>query len=80
MAQPPVIRVPKTARSSYKPHRLLARNALLASQVKQFKEIEKQLAPADQTGISLESIETEGQAAEYIRRMTKKLHRLPERK
>ena len=73
MAEHPVIRVPKPARSSYQPHRRLATSALLQGQIKQFREIEKDLPPEQQTGISIDSIETEGQAAEYIRRMTEKL-------
>ena len=77
MAEPPVIRVPKPARSSYQPHRLLGKNTLLKNQVKHFHELEKRLPPEQQTGIALESIQTEGHAAEYIRRMTEKLHRPP---
>ena len=77
MAEPPVIRVPKPARSSYQPHRLLGKNKLLQNQVKHFHELEKRLPPEQQTGIALESIQTEGHAAEYIRRMTEKLHRPP---
>jgi len=77
MAQPPVIRVPKPARSSYQPHRPLSKNTLLQSQVKHFHELEKDLPPEHKTGILLDSIQTEGQAAEYIRRMTEKLHRPP---
>jgi hypothetical protein len=74
---PPVIRVPKTARSSYQPHRPLHKNALLQNQVKHFREIEKDLPPEHQSGIPIESIETEGHAAEYIRHITGKLHRPP---
>jgi hypothetical protein len=77
MAEHPVIRVPKPARSSYQPHRPLSKNTLLQNQVKHFRELEKDLLPEDQTGIPLESIETEGHAAEYIRRMTERLLRLP---
>jgi hypothetical protein len=78
MAQgPPVIRVPKPARTSYQPNRLLAKNTLLQNHVKHFRELERQLPPEQQTGIQLDAIETEGQAAEYIRRMTEKLRRPP---
>jgi len=78
MAQrPPVIRVPKAARSSYQPHRPLSKNSLLQNQVKHFHELEKKLAAEHQTGIAAHLIETEGQAADYIRRMTEKLHRPP---
>jgi hypothetical protein len=74
MSQPPVVRVPKPARSSYQPHRLLAKNVLLQSQVKHFREMEKQLPPEHQSGIDSEKIQTEGEAADYIRRVTQKLH------
>jgi hypothetical protein len=47
---------------------------LLQNHVKHFREPEKDLPPDQQTGIPLDSITTEGQAAEYIRRMTMKLH------
>jgi hypothetical protein len=77
MAQPPVIRVPKPARSSYQPHRELKGNALLHHQVLHFVDVEKSLPAEHQTGIPFESIQTEGQAAEYIRRVTEKLHRHP---
>jgi len=75
MPQPPVIRVPKPARSSYQPNRPLSKNSLLQNHVKHFRELEKDLPPDQQTGIPIDSITTEGQAAEYIRRMTMKLHR-----
>jgi hypothetical protein len=76
MAQPPVIRVPKPAHSSYQPHRPLSKNTLILNQVKHFRELEKDLPPKDQSGL-FESLlaegATEGQAAEYIRHVTKKL-------
>jgi len=77
MAQPPVIRVPRPARSSYQPHRPLSKNTLLQNQVKHFRELERRLPPGHQTGLDFDSITTEGQAAEYIRRMTTRLHQPP---
>jgi hypothetical protein len=77
MPQPTVIRVPKPSRSSYQPQRPLSKNSLLQNHVKHFRELEKDLPPDQQTGIPLDSITTEGQAAEYIRRMTVQLHRPP---
>ena len=50
---------------------------LLQSQVKHFHEMEKQLPAEHQTGMPLASIKTEAHAADYIRRMTAKLHRPP---
>jgi hypothetical protein len=69
-----VIRVPKPARSSYNPNRLLAKNTLLLNQVKHFHEIEQKLPRGQQTGVNFDSIKTEGQASEYIRKMTAILH------
>lgn len=77
MEKPPVVRVPKANRSSYQPHRPLHKNVLLQNQVKHFRELEKDLPLEHQTGTPIESIQTEGQAAEYIRHITLKLHRPP---
>ena len=77
MAQHTVIRVPKPARSSYQPHRPLSKNSLLQNQVKHFRELEKALPIEHQTGLKVDSIETEGQAADYIGRMTKRLLQPP---
>jgi hypothetical protein len=74
MASPPnIIRVPKAA-GEYNPNRPLSKNTLLLSQVKHFFQAEQNLAAEDRTGISPEAILTEGQAAEYIRKVTAKLH------
>jgi hypothetical protein len=50
---------------------------LLQSQVKHFRDLEKDLPLDQQTGIAIDSIITEAQAAEYIRRMTNRFHRPP---
>jgi len=76
---PPIVRVPRTSRSSYQPDRPLEKNVLLQSQIRHFREIEKDFPPEEQTGITLDSIRTEGQAAEYIGRVTRKIHQLRER-
>jgi hypothetical protein len=68
------ILVPKAARSSYNPHRPLAKNTLLLNQVKHFREVEKTLAAGQQTGVDIDSIKTEAQAGDYIRKMTAILH------
>lgn len=73
MASPPVIRVPKPA-GEYNPNRPLSKNTLLLSQVKHFYQAEQELPVEERTGISPEAILTEGQAAEYIRKVTAKLH------
>jgi len=75
--QPPIIRVPRPNRSkSYQPHRPLAKNVLLQNQVKHFKELEKHLPPEHHAGMPHEEILTEAKAAEYIKRMTRKIHEL----
>jgi hypothetical protein len=74
MADHPVIRVPRAARSSFNPNRPLSKNALLQTQVLHFRHVEGTLPPEEQTGIDVASITTEGQAAGYIRRITLKLH------
>jgi hypothetical protein len=68
------IQVPKPSPGSFNMERPLAKNSLLLNQVKHFLKIEKKLPPDQRTGTDPKSIRTEGQAAEYIRKMTKKLH------
>jgi hypothetical protein len=75
MASPSnVIRVPRPARTSFDKNRPLAKNTLILNQVNHFRKIEEKLSPDQQTGINPASITTEGQAAEYIRAMTRVLH------
>jgi hypothetical protein len=68
------IHVPKPAKSSYNPIRLLEKNALLRNQVQHFREVEKLLPPEKQSGMDFASIKTEAHAAEYLRRLTAVLH------
>lgn len=67
------ILVPQVPASSYNPDRPLVKNTLLHSQVRHFRAVEK-ARPALQSGVDFESIQTERQAAEYIRKMTALLH------
>lgn len=69
-----VIRVPKPAAGAFNPARPLAKNTLLLNQVKHFHRLELDLPVDRRTGIALETIQTEGQASEYIRKMTAILH------
>ncbi len=69
-----VVRVPKPAKSSFNPNRLLEKNLLLKNQVEHFHRLELELAPEKRTGVDFGSLKTEGQAAEYIRKMTEILH------
>jgi hypothetical protein len=69
-----VIRVPKPPKAAFNPKRLLAKNTLLLNQVAHFRMMELELPPEKQTGMDFEAILTEGQASEYIRKMTHTLH------
>lgn len=68
------IRVPKPSANSFNKNRPVSKNALLENQVKHFHELEKSLLQQLQSGIRFEDVKTEGDAAEYIRRMTAILH------
>ncbi len=72
-----VIRVPKPAASSFNKNRLLSKNELIKNQVKHVREVEKSLPPEQQSGMDFDKITTEGQAAEYIGKLTKFLHGKP---
>ena len=74
MAEQLIVRVPKTPRSSFNPNRPLTKNTLLQTQVKHFRHVEEKLPLAEQTGIDIATLSTERQAADYIRRVTQKLH------
>jgi len=69
-----IVQVPKPAGRAKKDRQI---NTLLQYQVQRFREIEQQHIPAHQTGLAVDpSKMTEGEAAEYIKRMTAKLHEL----
>ena len=69
-----IVHVPKPAG---KPNKSRQINTLLQYQVQRFREIEKGHIPAHQTGLAVDpSKMTEGEAGEYIKRMTAKLHEL----
>lgn len=69
-----VIEVPKPAPGSYDPSRPLSKNTLLLHQVRHFQQVEQSLPESERTGHDPASITTEGQAADYLRKMTAKLH------
>ena len=73
-SNPNRVRVPKPAHTSFNKTRPLAGNTLLKTQVDHFRELENKLLAELQTGIQYEAVSTEGQAAEYIRKMTAILH------
>jgi hypothetical protein len=68
------VRVPRPSSKSFNKQRPLERNTLLKNQVDHFRELEKRLLKELQTGIQYEAVATEGQAAEYIKKMTTILH------
>lgn len=72
--KPKIIRVPKTPKSSYNPNRSIKGNTLLEHQLKNLHTLELRLPPEQQTGLNFSAIDTEGEASEYIRRMTVILH------
>jgi hypothetical protein len=72
-----VVQVPKPSPNSFNKNRPLTKNLLILNQVKHFREVEKTLPPEQQTRIDVDAIQTEGQAAEYIRKLTKVLHGTP---
>ena len=69
------IRLPKMQKTWFDADRSLEGNSLLKNQVEHFHELEQGFPKEQRSGIPLESIETEGQAADYIRRVTLLLHR-----
>ena len=72
-----VVNVPKVNPKSYNKQRSIETNTLLKHQIQHFREVEKTLPRERQTGIDVDSIKTEGQAAEYIAKITKFLHGTP---
>ena len=67
-----LIHVPRPPRSAMNPHRPV--NALLQAQVQHLQDAELKLPARLQTNIYVNAIKTEGEAAEYIRRVTKAIH------
>jgi hypothetical protein len=68
---PKFIEVPKPSRAAYNPNRPLEKNALVQAQVKHFREAEMGLPENLRTGVDAAAIATEGQAADYIRKVTR---------
>jgi len=76
-----IVRVPKPAHHSFNPGRPLKDNSLIENQVKHFREVEKRLPRQKKAAAEkFASIETEGQAAEFIRHITLRLHKRKARK
>src|SRR5215471_2887537 len=66
------IKVPKPAKGSFNKNRPVS--DLLRSQLRHLHEVEKNLAHHHRTGRNVEEIKTEGEASEYIKTVTAKLH------
>ncbi|HZR57715.1 MAG TPA: hypothetical protein VFA74_12635 [Terriglobales bacterium] len=67
-----VIKVPKPPQSAFDKNRPVS--ALLKNQILHLHEAESRLPVRQQTNIYINKIKTEGEAAEYIREVTAKLH------
>ncbi|HXM23354.1 MAG TPA: hypothetical protein VN948_19010 [Terriglobales bacterium] len=67
-----VIKVPKPPRSAFNKNRPVS--ALLKNQVLHLQQAEFRLPVRQQTNIYINKIRTEGEAAEYIERVTRELH------
>jgi hypothetical protein len=73
-----VVKVPRPDPGSYNPDRQLT--GLVQNQIFHFRLAERQLPEEHRSGIDLYSIDTEAKAAEYIGRLTAKLHLAGRRK
>src|SRR3981189_2514407 len=67
-----IIKVPKPPRSAFDKNRPVS--ALLKNQIVHLQEAEFRLPARQQTNIYINKIKTEGEAAEYIRQVTARLH------
>lgn len=47
---------------------------LLRAQIGHLREVEKKLPPESQTGIDVATIKTEGEAADYMRKVMARIH------
>ena len=69
-----LVEVPQPAPGSYNPNRPLSKNTLLLHQVRHFQLLEQTLPKNRRSGHDHQTIVTEGDAAEYLRKMTARLH------
>ncbi len=69
-----VINVPKPPKSAFNKNRPLS--TLLAWQLEHVQEAEFRLPVGHTTDVYVNAIKTEGQAADYIRQVTEKVHEL----
>ncbi len=69
-----IINVPKPPKSAFNKNRPLS--TLLAWQLEHVQEAEFRLPVGHTTDVYVNAIKTEGEAADYIRRVTEKVHEL----
>ena len=67
-----VIKVPKPAQGSFNKNRPVS--ALLRNQILHLQEVERKFPPSRHSGIYINEIKTEGEAADYIKKVTARLH------
>jgi hypothetical protein len=67
-----VIKVPKPPRNAYDPNRPVS--ALLKMQVEHLEEAERRLPTRYRSEVYINAIRTEGEAANYIRKVTEAIH------
>jgi hypothetical protein len=71
---PNVIPVPKPSQAAYNPGRPLEKNTLVQALVQHFKAADANLPESFRTGMDTTKIATEGEASEYIRKVTRAIH------
>jgi hypothetical protein len=69
-----IIKFPKPSKIAYNPNRPLHKNLLILKQVEHFHHVDERLPEEFRTHTKIEAIETEGQAAAYIARVTRAIH------
>ena len=67
-----VIKVPKPAQGSFNKNRPVS--ALLRNQILHMHEVERKFPPSRHSGVYINEIRTEGEAADYIQKVTARLH------
>lgn len=67
-----VIKVPKPPQSAFDKNRPVS--ALLRNQILHLHEVERKFPPSRHSGIYINEIKTEGEAAAYIQKVTARLH------
>jgi len=67
-----VIKVPKPQEGSFNKNRPVS--ALLRNQILHMHEVERKFPPSRHSGVYINEIKTEGEAADYIQKVTARLH------